>query len=187
VPRIQKPKRAKNNKKPKGRAPTDDEFKRILDAIPKIVGEVRADSWRHLIVGLWWSGLRLGEALELWWDRDDKVVVDLTGGRPILRIPAELEKGHRDRLLPVAPEFAEFLLKTPPGERTGRVFRPQAQRNRGVRLTPNRVIKIISMIGEEAKVVVHVESATGKVKYASAHDFRRAFGDRWALRVMPRS
>jgi hypothetical protein len=25
----------------------------------------------------------------------------------------------------------------------------------------------------------------GKIKYASAHDFRRAFGDRWALRVMP--
>jgi hypothetical protein len=42
------------------------------------------------------------------------------------------------------------------------------------------------MIGEEAKVVVHVEARTCKVKFASDHDFRRAFGDRcWALRVMP--
>jgi integrase len=33
-------------------------------------------------------------------------------------------------------------------------------------------------------LVVSVDQKTRK-KYASAHDFRRAFGDRWALRVMP--
>ena len=27
--------------------------------------------------------------------------------------------------------------------------------------------------------------AKGKVKYASAHDLRRSFGERWATRVMP--
>ena len=31
---------------------------------------------------------------------------------------------------------------------------------------------------------IHVDARTKRVKYASAHDFRRAFGDRWALRVM---
>ena len=45
------------------------------------------------------SGLRLGEALELWWDRDDRLCVDLARKHPMLLIPAELEKGHRDRLL----------------------------------------------------------------------------------------
>jgi integrase len=166
VPKIQRPKRAKVNKKPKGRAPTEDEFKRIMDAVPRVVGSRRASSWQHIIEGLWESGLRLGEALELWWDRDDKLRIDLAGGRPVLRIPAELEKGHQDRLLPIAPEFARFLLKTPQEKRTGLVFRPAAERNRGRRLTPNRVIKIISAIGEEARVVVNVEARTGKVKYA---------------------
>ena len=47
------------------------------------------------------------------------------------------------------------------------------------------VSKVISEIGEKAKIVVHVDARTKKIKYASAHDFRRAFGDRWALRVMP--
>ena len=28
-------------------------------------------------------------------------------------------------------------------------------------------------------------SQTGKTKYASAHDMRRSFGDRWAELVMP--
>ena len=50
------------------------------------------ESWRHLLYGLWWSGLRLGEALNLYWDRPDKLRVDLSGKRPMLRILAELEK-----------------------------------------------------------------------------------------------
>ena len=31
----------------------------------------------------------------------------------MLRIPAECEKGHRDRLLPITPDFATFLLTIP--------------------------------------------------------------------------
>jgi len=185
VPKIKKPKRAKVYKKSKGRAPTEEEFKKIVSSIPEVIGWERTASWQHLIEGLWWSGLRLGEALELWWDRDDKLRIDLTQGRPLLRIPAELEKGHQDRLLPIAPEFAEFLLKTPPDERTGLVFKPKPERDNGERPTINHVTKIISSIGVKAGVVVHVEAKAGKKKHASAHDFRRAFGDRWALRVMP--
>ncbi len=185
VPKIKKPKRAKLLKKPKGRAPTEEEFKRILDAVPEVVGSKRAVSWQHLIEGLWWSGLRLGEALELWWDRDDKLCIDLTQGRPLLRIPAELEKGHQDRLLPIAPEFAELLLRTPPEERTGRVFRPASEKEGKDSLTIIRIIKIMALIGEKSGVVVNIDPKTTRKKFASAHDFRRAFGDRWALRVMP--
>jgi integrase len=141
--------------------------------------------WQHFYEGLWWSGLRLGEALELYWDRDDKLCIDLTEGRPLLRIPAELAKGHQDRLLPVAPEFAEFLLRTPEAERTGRVFKPEPERKGKKSLTIVRVIKIMGIIGEKSGVVVHVDPKSEKKKYATAHDFRRAFGDRWALRVMP--
>lgn len=184
VPKFKKPKRTKDLKQAKGRAPTEEEFKKILEVVAEVVGSKRAASWQHLYEGLWWSGLRLGEALELWWDRADKLCIDLTQGRPLLRIIAELEKGHRDRLLPIAPEFAEFLLKTPPEKRTGRVFRPEAERERSEALTIVRVIKVMAMIGKKSGVVVSVNQK-GRKKYASAHDFRRAFGDRWALRVMP--
>jgi integrase len=185
APKIKKPKRAKTCKKAKGRAPTEAEFQGILKAIPQIVGAKRAPSWQHLIEGLWWSGLRLGEALELTWDRADKLCIDLSGGRPMFRIPAELEKVHKDRLLPIAPEFAELLLQTPPEKRSSYVFNPRPKRDREERLTIIQVMKIISRIGKKAGVVVNVHAETGKKKYASAHDFRRAFGDRWAVRVMP--
>jgi hypothetical protein len=47
----------------------------------------------------------------------------MTGLRPMLRIPAELEKGNQNRLLAMAPEFGEFLERTPPEDRKGRVFK----------------------------------------------------------------
>ena len=43
---------------------------------------------------------------------------------------------------------------------------------------------MIESIGRAASVKVHT-AASGKVKYASAHDLRRGFGHRWAQRVMP--
>lgn len=65
APKIKRPKRAKAAKKAKGRAPTNAEFQAILKVIPEVVGAERAPSWRHLIEGLWWSGLRLGKRWSL--------------------------------------------------------------------------------------------------------------------------
>jgi integrase len=101
----------------------------------------------------------------------------------MLRIPAALEKGNQERLLPMAPEFAELLLAVPKAEQVGRVFRP-GERARNEQLSANRAGDVIKAIGAKAKVKV-ATSAVGKVKYASAHDLRRSFGERWAARIMP--
>ena len=171
------------SKKP--RAPAAAErFRAKADERARELAIEATPSWRHLLEGLWASGLRLGEALDLWWDRDDRLCVDLSGKRPMLRIPAAHEKGNQDRLLPMAPEFAEFLLRTPEAERTGRVFRPKARRVKGEQLQMQHTSKVICDIGKAAGVKVNTDAA-GKVKYASAHDFRRSFGERWAMRVMP--
>ena len=212
VPEVQMPRRARLGKQMKGRPVTGEEFERILDKVPEgliAAGRDRArkpekptrrknkpkplrvpsadvvESWRHLLRGLWWSGLRLAEAMELYWDRDDKLCVDLSGRYPMMRIPAELEKGHKDRLLPIAPEFAEFLLATSQSERAGPVFHPLPMRANASRLTAHRVSVVISAIGKAAGVKVQTDPCSDHVKYASAHDLRRSFGERWATRVMP--
>jgi integrase len=143
-----------------------------------------APSWQHLLRGLWWSGLRLGEALELHWTDESKLCVDFSSPYPMLRIPAELEKGNKDRLMPLAPEFAEFLLATPERARHGFVFNPLPLRadKQGCRLGEQQVGRVISVIGRLAGVKVSDE---GKGKTASAHDLRRSFGLRWSQRVMP--
>ena len=187
IPKIKNPKRARRSggaDPMKGRPITTEEFERFLGKVPVVVGEDKAESWQHLLRGLWWSGLRLGEALELYWDRPDRLCVDLSGKRLMLRIVAELEKGNRDRLLPIAPEFAEFLLSIPEADRHGRVFRPESK-TRGAVHTVDFVSKTICKIGKVAGVKVSTDPSTGKVRFASAHDLRRSFGERWSSRVMP--
>jgi integrase len=135
----------------------------------------------------------MSEGLELSWDDSGGLTLDLSGRFPMLRIPAELEKGNQDRLLPMAPEFAEFLFATPEEERVGRVFKLLPRRGERRKLDWQYVSAVASRVGAAARVVVKTSTKpdpkTGKlrkvVKYASAHDLRRSFGERWAARVMP--
>lgn len=158
----------------------------MTSAVPKVVGEAAAGSWQHFLQGLWFSGLRLSEALKLYWDREDCpdiecLEVDLSGRRPMLRIPAALDKGKRDRLLPITPDFAAFLAETPQQCRHGAVFAPKAtRRHEGTEWYRQRVSKTVAKIGKKAGVVVN-----DGCKCASAHDLRRSFGQRWAAKVMP--
>ena len=46
---------------------------------------------------------------------------------------------------------------------------------------------MISKIGRAAGVKVHRDLSSGKVKHATAHDLRRSFGERWAIRIMPQT
>ena len=188
LPIFAMPKRAKGAKVMRGRPITSEEFERMLKVVPKVVENTAAASWEFYLRGLWESGLRLSESLDLRWDAaPDAIVVDLTGRRPMLRIPAEAEKGNRDRLLPITPEFAALLASVPERDRRGRVFK--LLDIDGSLLSTKRwdVGKIVSAIGEAAGVVVD-ERTKGKEtvrKFATAHDLRRAFGQRWSGRVMP--
>jgi integrase len=139
-----------------------------------------AKGWDTLLRGLWWSGLRLGEAVTLSWDDERYITVEMGGPRPRLYIAAGQDKSGKARLLPLAPEFAEMLLAVPAHLRHGPVF-PLAglQGERTADLV--YISRVISTIGQAAGVVV--DKASGK--FASAHDLRRAFGRRWSSRVMP--
>lgn len=179
APKIHMPKRGKGQKVMRGRPITTDEYERMLKEVPTVRPHDAA-AWRAYLKGLWLSGLRLEESLILSWEMDAPISVDLSARRPRLRICAEAEKGHRNRLLPITPDFAEFLFTVPESEREGKVFRVDGLFT-GRPMTPKRVSRVVSAIGKKAKVVVN----KGDGKYASAHDFRRAFGTRWARKVMP--
>ena len=178
-PKVKRAKMSKGGKVMRGRPITMEEFERMLEAVPKVVGQTTASRWTFYLRGLWTSGLRLAESLELYWDRDDKLHPVLSGRYPMLRIPADLEKGHKDRLLPMAPEFARLLEDVPESERSGPVFLLERNDGKPGRPAPDRVSKTVGSIGAQAKVRVDAN------KTASAHDLRRAFGERWAARLMP--
>ena len=165
--------------KAKGRAVTGEEFERMLEAVPKVVEKEQVESWTFLLKGLWWSGLRLGEALKLSWNDPKELMVDLSGKRPFLRIQAHSEKGKKDRILPLAPEAAKLLQTVPENEREGLVFKLKWKRNHGKPVRVDTVSPIICKVGKKAGVRV------SETKTASAHDLRRSFGLRWADRVKP--
>ena len=186
-PKVQRKRKSKGSTPMKGRPITLEEFERMLDKVSDVVGTAAAPAWSNYLRGLSTSGLRLSESLELWWDREDRLLPMFPKkGRPMLRIPAELEKGHADRLLPMAPEFALFLLEAPESARSGAVFKLPGIRGQAAELRSKWVGKVVSKIGAAAGVRVHVDARDPKrVKYASAQDLRRAFGERWASRIMP--
>jgi integrase len=172
----------------RGRPITGEEFERMLKHVAPVVGEEHAASWKFYLRGLWLSGLRLGESLNLYWDRDDAISIHgIDRRRPMLRIHAEDEKGGQDRLLPITPDFVAFLREVPENKRTGPVFSPTLSRGR-IRSTSTASHKISDIGGiEQAAVVVDTKDTNdGPVKqFATAHDLRRSFGERWAVRVMP--
>lgn len=179
IPKMPKLPRASKGKA-KGRPLTGSELVAMLRSVKPIVGKVAARSWRRLLIGLWLSGLRIGEAIDLSWDDQSRIWIDTTSGRyPLLGIAEEAEKGFQNRLLPLTPDFCRWVLHTPAELRTGPVFPLVKARYKN---SPNsdHASKIITKIGRLSKVKV---SATGK--FASAHDLRRSFGLRWSQRVMP--
>lgn len=207
VPTIEIPKRAVGSKIMKGRPVTAEEFERMLGKVPEILNKMysskpgdpeteaskpaptpaeverRADlvhRWQWFLRGLWFSGLRLGEALDLSWDESGHIEADLSGEYAMFHIPAARQKSGKDQLLPIAPEFAEQLKSVSPDQRTGPVFK-LGRRDVNGRMGLLIVSKAVSAIGESAGVIVNQKP----LKFASAHDFRRSFGERWSTRVMP--
>jgi integrase len=73
-----------------------------------------------------------------------------------------------------------MLLAIPADRRTGSIF-PLIGLKGELLVDGQHISRVICMIGKAAGVVV--DKASGK--FASAHDLRRAFGVRWASRVMP--
>jgi integrase len=162
-----------------GRAVTGEEFDRLVKAAREELGE----SWVHLLCGLWWSGLRIREAMSLRW-ADGPHYIDLAGRRPMFWIDARLNKAKRHERFPMAPEFYSFLMQTPEAERHGFVFSPITKIAPHHRAGLDNTIDVVSDLGKSTGIIVkHDED--GEPVFASAHDLRRSFGFRWAKRVMP--
>lgn len=158
-----------------------EEFERLLLAVPKVIGADRSPSWCYLLKGLYLGGLRIGEAVRLTWDDPEGVRVDLEREFPLLYIPARLQKGRRDTVTPITPDFADLLRETPPETRTGFVFNPLPGSNKKMRLTQNQIQYVIRDIGKKAGIVTKRQP----VEYVTAHDLRRSFCFRWAQRILP--
>lgn len=175
IPRVAEPM--------KGRPITREEFDRMLEQTAAVVGKKQAKAWKRMLRGLWLSGFRLGESLRVRWAADGRFSIwDVDSERAYVLIPASEEKGNKNRKLPLAPDFVVWLRKFPKASRSGFVFHLRGAAGRQIACL-EEASRIISQIGEKARI--KVKDRTGTTKYASAHDLRRSFGQRWAVQLMP--
>lgn len=190
VPKIKMPTKTDSMK---GRPISDDEFEKMLAKADKVYGP-RADQYRHDLRGCYLSSLRLEEAYDLDWTDYRKLCIDLTGEFPMFKIQVISDKGKEFRMLPMAPDFAKWLLKIPVEERKGRVFKfPVLEPGGGdPRVGCAWLGKTVRLLGKLAGIDVATKQVRIKretvtrTKYASFHDFRRSFGFRWAGCVLPK-
>lgn len=178
VPKFRMPKTVKR-KLMRGRPLNEVEYKRLLETCKKS----RPDdykAWQRFIELMWLSGLRVGEACRLSWDCPPLLVAIDAKPYPHMVLFGEGHKNAEDTTIPIPPDFAAWLRKTPPKKRTGKVA-PILGLSSDRQLIPKKVMKTIARIGRESGIVV--DDQTGK--RASAHDVRRGFGRRWAAVVRP--
>lgn len=165
-----------------GRPLTGEEFERMLAKCDN-VHEQHAKSWKFLLRGLWLSGLRIGEAMQLSWDADADFRVELSGKYPAFWIASHLNKSRKQQEFPMSPEFYEFVMAVPEEQRIGYVFNPVLDNGRK-RANKHRTMKGLGAVGKAANIVTK-RTENGKTVFASGHDMRRSFGYRWASKVMP--
>lgn len=168
----------------KGRPIGGEEVDRLLAAVPKVVGDLAADSWRYLLRGVLASGLRLNELLNISWDISHTIQpIWRKGALPVLWFPAHLQKNKRKQEIPLCPWLERLLEETPRENRHGWIFNPMTLQYRvgrpprSERLQADRVGKIITKIGKRAGIIVdegNPRTGAGP-KYASCHDLRRTF------------
>jgi integrase len=184
-PYIQMPKRVRGAKLMKGRPVTEAELSNMIEALPQLVKQNELAEWEFLIRGVSLSGLRLNEAINLYWDRLDKLRVELNGETSRLYIPGELQKNGKDQITPLTPDFVKHLLQVPEHERNGQVFKLQLFQRIRRKDWLTKLSKMGTLLGKIAKIVVSVDTRTGKTKFASFHDLRRTFAERWSKLLLP--
>lgn len=156
----------------KGRPLTEPEYRKMLATCHELYGDA-AGLWQRFLTLLWLSGLRLEEATRLSWETPPILINLEASPYPLMIIHAEGQKSRQDECVPLPPDLAAWLRMTPECDRCGLVA-PLPQ------LNTTNTGREISRIGEAAKIKVNDAG-----KFASAHDFRRSFGTRWARLVKP--
>ncbi len=111
----------------KGRPISGEEFDRMLEVTPTIVGIGVTPSWRFLLKVLWESGFRMQDLMRFSWDDLDQIYPvwpRLKSQHPTIVIPSS-QKNRKNEEIPMLPGLVELLKGVPKKERSGWVVDPQ--------------------------------------------------------------
>lgn len=134
------------------------------ESFEKLLGKAPSAEWKALLLCGWWAGLRLSEAMNLQWERSDKLPwLDLEGQR--IMLPAEFSKNGQDQWVPLHHTLRQALVALP--RVNDHVFNFRSRRGGG-RLTRNGATNCILGFAKKAGVKLCM------------HKLRKGFGCRMA-------
>ena len=110
----------------KGRPITGEEFERMLDTTPLIVGQEASPSWQFALRILWESGFRAGDLMDFSW-ADERHIhprwPDRKGHHPTIVISSS-QKNGRVQEIPMLPGLEALLSSIAKSDRTDWVANP---------------------------------------------------------------
>ncbi len=110
----------------KGRPVTGEEFDRMLQATPSVVGKEEAESWQFALKVLWFSGFRIGDLMDFHWSDERHIRPQWPNGpemHPTISIPSSQKNGKLQEI-PMLPELDDFLRAVPANQRTDWIVNP---------------------------------------------------------------
>ncbi|QDT45168.1 site-specific tyrosine recombinase XerC [Gimesia alba] len=111
----------------KGRPVSSEEFEKMLEVTPEVVGKQPADSWKFVLQILWESAFRISDVMNFSWDDERKlhpVWPDRQDLHPTIVIPST-QKNRKNQEIPMLPGLQDLLEQVPEKERRGWVVNPQ--------------------------------------------------------------
>ena len=111
----------------KARPVTGEEFDRMIEVTPSVVGDAAADSWIFALRILWESGFRVGDLVDFSWDDERRIHSVWTKNaeqHSTIVIPST-QKNGRLQEVPMLPGLVELLSAVPKSKRCGWVTNPK--------------------------------------------------------------
>ncbi|MEZ6064057.1 MAG: hypothetical protein R3C19_27240, partial [Planctomycetaceae bacterium] len=111
----------------KGRPVTGEEFERMLEAVPDVVGKESAPSWIFALRVLWESAFRIGDLMDFSWDDERHIhpVWPARSGQHATIVVPPSQKNGRLQQIPLLPGLRELLESVQKRHRHGWVVDPQ--------------------------------------------------------------
>lgn len=110
----------------KGRPITGEEFERMLETTPLVVGQDASPSWEFALRILWESGFRVGDLMDFSWDDERHIHPrwpTRAGHHPTIVVPSS-QKNGRVQEIPMLPGLENLLNSIPKSDRTGWIVNP---------------------------------------------------------------
>jgi integrase len=110
----------------KGRPITGEEFDRMIEATPRVVGLDSAESWQFALRIIWETGFRVGDLMDFNWsdERHIRPIWTMRANQSSTIAIPSTQKNRKTQQIPMTPGLEQLLEGMPQSQRNGWIVNP---------------------------------------------------------------